>query len=423
MPASTRARSPRRVMEAKRSRVQGVEADVQAIDAGLAQRAGQLGQQVAVGGQRDVLDAGDRAQHAHQLRPDRAARSARRRSAAPARTPRPTKQATSAAISSKREDVGAVDVVDAVLGHAVGAAVVAAVGDRHAQVVHHPVLAVDQERRLRRRVAHAWVMRSVARALQLGDDVAQLGEDQPFQRQPHGGGRAGHQEHAPVDRWCRRSRATASPPAPSPANDSMRNSSPNPSRVLSKRARQRLDGGVAAGDASAAGQQDGVAPAALAAIHESGPRPATSAGSSRRIARDTMVRPARRAQLADQPAALVGRFGAGVRDGDDGDPDRRPRRCSMFVLARGHGRHYYTVRQTVPGWRGRAARTRPARLRKRNAYLGNKASDAIERSLTVFCRPAALVCNDVLCPFAHNAVLVEPAIGKIIKEFGGTTGK
>ena len=150
---------------------------------------------------------------------------------------------------------------------------------------------------------------------------------------------------------------------PTSANDSMRNSSPNPSSVLSKRARQRLDRGVAAGDPRAPGQQHDLGTfGRVAAIHD-------GLYSGRHLGRlvpddrprhDGVTRG--RAQLADQPPTHVRLLGAGVRDGEDGNPDRRPRRCSMFVLARGHGRHYYTVRQTVPGVArsGAAAPDRPA---------------------------------------------------------------
>jgi hypothetical protein len=69
---------------------------------------------------------------------------------------------------------------------------------------------------------------------------------------------------------------------------------------------------------------------------------------------------------------------------------------------------------------------RPGKSNDRGA-AGNKAGTrfivAGQRSCMNACRSAALVCNDVLCPFAHTAVLVEPLIAKIIKEFGRTTGK
>jgi hypothetical protein len=69
---------------------------------------------------------------------------------------------------------------------------------------------------------------------------------------------------------------------------------------------------------------------------------------------------------------------------------------------------------------------RPAKSNDRGA-AGNKAGTSFtvgrQRSCMNACRSAALVCNDVLCPFAHTAVLVEPLIGKIIKEFGPTMGK
>ena len=60
------------------------------------------------------------------------------------RTPSARSTRTSAAISSKESMSARSTCVDAVLGHAVGAAVVAAIGDRDAQVVDHARLGIDQ---------------------------------------------------------------------------------------------------------------------------------------------------------------------------------------------------------------------------------------------------------------------------------------
>ena len=128
--------------------VQRVEADVQAVDAGRAQRA------------RPARPAGGRWWTARCRRRPGIARSRRTRSTRSRRTvgsppvrrtrahAQPHEAARPAPRSPRSQDVGAVDVADAVLGQAIGAAVVAAVGDRDAQVVDDPALPV-QERRCR----------------------------------------------------------------------------------------------------------------------------------------------------------------------------------------------------------------------------------------------------------------------------------
>ena len=162
----------------------------------------------------------------------------------------------------EREDVGPVDVVDAVLGHAVGAAVVAAVGDRHAQVVDHPVLPVDQ-----RRLAGVsavlspslWcVRRSVAGARRVSCETrwASSGKMSRSRRQADGGRASpasGRRRRAP---WCRRWRARAWRPGPPPGTRAC--GTARRSRRWSCRTRpaSASTGAVAAGEPGAAGEQD-----------------------------------------------------------------------------------------------------------------------------------------------------------------------
>ncbi len=129
----------------KLAALQRVQADVQAIDTGPAQRRRQLGQEVAVGRQGDLVDAGDPAQHPHQ---GLQVAAHRRFAAGQAHAPHAQRGETAHQIAQlfERQDVGAVDVLDALLGHAVGAAVIAAVGDGDAQVIDRPALFVDERR-------------------------------------------------------------------------------------------------------------------------------------------------------------------------------------------------------------------------------------------------------------------------------------
>ena len=95
--------------------------------------------------------------------------------------------------------------VDALFGHAVDAAIVAAIGERHAQVGHG--------RAQSRRAAPAARARSSVR---LEDEVAELGDDQLLEREPHRRRRAGRGEHGHAAVQRRRRRATSSPPSRSP---------------------------------------------------------------------------------------------------------------------------------------------------------------------------------------------------------------
>ena len=393
-----------------------------------AQRPGQLGQQVAVGGQGDVLERlGCRATCAPAA-PDPGARWARRRSGAPGATPRSTKQRTSCDDLLEAQDVVAVDVADAVLGQAVGAAVVAAIGDRHPQVVDPPVQAIGQ------RAGGQWrgvVMRGMGvprerRRAQLGDDVrpARAGSAVPSPAARRRGSLAsGTPPRRPMTPAVARESIAAGPTS---ANDSMRNSSPNPSSVLSKRAASAstvvsrrampvppVSSTTWAPSGAVAAVHDGldrgrpprpVRPARSPATRWCDPAAAHSSRISRPPTSVSSVRVSETVRMAIRIAA----------------PEGAACLCSLAVTA---GNITQSGRQ-FPGWAGRAARTRSSAPAETKRVLREQSKRRqSNRSLTVDLPPCCVVCNDVLCPFAHNAVLVEPVIGKIIKEFGGTTAE
>ena len=118
-------------------------------------------EQVAVGRQREVVEALDRGQHRDQLREARAARAARRRSAARRVTPIATNSRTRRSISSKREDLGAVEPGQALGRHAVLAAEVAAVGDGDPQVADQAAVTVAQRLACRMDMQRSLAARSV----------------------------------------------------------------------------------------------------------------------------------------------------------------------------------------------------------------------------------------------------------------------
>ena len=128
-------------------RVERIEADVDAVDTGRAQRRRQLGQQVGVGRQRDVVDARDRAQLADERR-QVAAHGRLAAGEAHAAHAQRRKHPYQRRDLFERQHVGARRVLDAVVGDAVAAAVVAAVGHRHPQVVDHARLGIHQALRL-----------------------------------------------------------------------------------------------------------------------------------------------------------------------------------------------------------------------------------------------------------------------------------
>ena len=99
------------------------------------QRVGVALEQVAVGGQREVARCPSIArEHRRPAAGTRAGPAARRRSAARRRRPSRRAAPTSRSISSKREDLGALEPGQPLGRHAVLAAEVAAVGDRDPQV-------------------------------------------------------------------------------------------------------------------------------------------------------------------------------------------------------------------------------------------------------------------------------------------------
>ena len=144
MPAMTWAKSPQRVMALKRSGFERVERDVDALDAGVLQLLGELGELAAVGGERELVEAagvevaregaeqpqdvlahqrlaaGD-AQLAHALGDERRAQTVE---------------------LLQREQV-LLGQEGHVLRHAIGAAEIAAIGDGHAQIGHVPAEGVD----------------------------------------------------------------------------------------------------------------------------------------------------------------------------------------------------------------------------------------------------------------------------------------
>ena len=189
-----------------------------------------------------LVEARDRAQQAHQRRQiaahrrlaageAHAAHAQRRRTRAPARrSPRTRARRRGRAC------------VDAVVGDAVGAAVVAAIGHRHAQVVDDARLRIDEPGRPRR------AMPTAASALMVAMMVGACSRGEADRRRGRARARSAG---APPARPPRASRAAGTPARPptTPAsardsiaagpiswNDSMRNSSPKPGRRRSNSA-------------------------------------------------------------------------------------------------------------------------------------------------------------------------------------------
>ena len=145
-PASTLSRSSRRVICEEALAVERVEVHVEAPQPGVVERPGQLRQQHAVGGERQVADA-------REWRPGARISTgrSRRTSGSPPVTrslvmPSATAMRTKRSISSKSRISLRSTNCTSRLRHAVEAADVAAVGDADAQVVVDPAEGIDQGR-------------------------------------------------------------------------------------------------------------------------------------------------------------------------------------------------------------------------------------------------------------------------------------
>ena len=123
--------------------VEGVDADVDPVDAGRAERRGEAGELGAVGRQRQVLEAGEGLQPPHDVEQV----LAHQRLAAGQPHPpdaEPHQGADHRLDLLRREEVAVAEGEVGVLRQAVGAAQVAAVGDRDPQVGEPPPEGVDQ---------------------------------------------------------------------------------------------------------------------------------------------------------------------------------------------------------------------------------------------------------------------------------------
>ena len=129
---------------AEARRVERVEADVDAAQAGVEQGLGLLGEQEAVGGQADVADAGDLDQHPHQPR-QVAAHQRLAAGQADLVDAQRRRHADEVGDLLEGEQLGPVHEDD-FLRHAVGAAEVAAIGDADAQVVVDAAEGIDEWR-------------------------------------------------------------------------------------------------------------------------------------------------------------------------------------------------------------------------------------------------------------------------------------
>ena len=142
-PRSTRGSASRRVISKKRSRCsESIETLKRATPASTS-ACGVALEQEAVRRDREVVDAAARASPARRGKSRRTSGSPPvSRTARDAHRGRTARRARS--ISSKRQDLGALEPRQALGGHAVLAAEVAAVGDRDAQVRDRPAVAVEE---------------------------------------------------------------------------------------------------------------------------------------------------------------------------------------------------------------------------------------------------------------------------------------
>ena len=123
--------------------VEAVDADVDAVDPRRLQRRGEAGELGAVGRQGEVLEAGEGLEPAHDLQQVLAdQRLAAGQPDAP--DAEPHQGADDRLDLIRREEVAVAEGEIGVLRQAVGAAQVAAVGDRDAQVGEAPAVGVDQ---------------------------------------------------------------------------------------------------------------------------------------------------------------------------------------------------------------------------------------------------------------------------------------
>ena len=142
MPASTAACSSNRVSVSKRRRIERIEADGDAVEARVAQRPGLVGQEHAIGGQREIPDR----RQGRELRNEARQLAPQQRLTARNTDPVDADLAEGAGEGGdflEREQRLARQPGVVHLGHAVVAAQVAAVGDRHAQAPQRAAEAID----------------------------------------------------------------------------------------------------------------------------------------------------------------------------------------------------------------------------------------------------------------------------------------
>ncbi len=145
MPAMTLARSPQRVTARNFVGVERVERDVDALDAAIRQFGGVARELRAVGRQRQLVERAavemprKRAEQGHDVAPHQ------RLAAGDAQFARsqPHEGRAQPIELLQRQHVALGQEVH-VLGHAIGAAEIAAVGDRDADVAHRPAEGIDQ---------------------------------------------------------------------------------------------------------------------------------------------------------------------------------------------------------------------------------------------------------------------------------------